>query len=904
MNEEPRVIPAQLDFLAIYNPTLSNSDDTFKDQIVYYFSRRSRRQARHGEQKHNTEQAEDEYNKRLRQIGLAQGMVSFAKNFSDSNVDTIETDKSRVVLHELEQDWWILASIDLTRLPSAKTPSQENNHTAGTEYSAREVSPATLLVAQLVEANSLFLLHHATKLSELFGRVGRDVFCGLLERYWNTFVRNWDVLLHGNPATSIYNAIKLSGGGELGIGVGEEEWGSGEREVLEDFIDRTEGLRDLVVGRYGLPPETERSATADKTDATTWLGTGNDPVAADGVVFSGKGLISKQSLRTVSQWMEAIFKHGNDAYGIGENPSSRPRQRRKRQKLERSPSGESVSSNQETHPRLISPKGRASNLRKKAIENHASPPGIPAPLVGQVERSLNQALAKADADKTSSKEKSQKQPSASNTTREDSSLFGTESMMKYMKLGYGTSWTLNPKGFDKSSSDGQSTTTNPASSNTGPDESNLQQVDPTPEVSEDEKPFRQRLEQSIGKFLIGLSGDLEQTELEEDNENGPDVSNVQRSDQRLFLRTLTIEMARPRQQKRNTTIRTSSYDSQKSNRSTGSMKSTKTTKAPPTSASASVDGRQPHVIYEKVQVAVYVHQPFIFIFLFELHTPSLTMPSFYRSIHNQLGPLQKPLLRSTDPSRVAERIAEAMDEKNKKGATSTLPEAGNAIYDLVYDPIKLTIRTSIPNIPVPGSLAAEGLTSSSSSYLSVSGAWYTLGIPIGSSNDNATSTNSDKLVKSSWSRTEALNAHTQVLNTYLATRSGKEIEHTVKTARGWWVLWMKVLPSQSEINKQKNVAGAHDNGRPASPSPASLTARRGSQHKEAFLVRKAADFNPRAVTQSRAMSTGPGKWLLREQKRDVSGATTVGGAASAKGVSDGVGVDARRWVEGLLMLTQ
>lgn len=79
MNEEPRVIPAQLDFLAIYNPTLSNSDDTFKDQIVYYFSRRSRRQARHGEQKHNTEQAEDEYNKRLRQIGLAQGMVSFAK---------------------------------------------------------------------------------------------------------------------------------------------------------------------------------------------------------------------------------------------------------------------------------------------------------------------------------------------------------------------------------------------------------------------------------------------------------------------------------------------------------------------------------------------------------------------------------------------------------------------------------------------------------------------------------------------------------------------------------------------------------------------------------------------------------------------------------------------------------
>ena len=46
----------------------------------------------------------------------------------------------------------------------------------------------------------------------------------------------------------------------------------------------------------------------------------------------------------------------------------------------------------------------------------------------------------------------------------------------------------------------------------------LEELDPTPDVSdteEDEKSFVQRLEQSIGRFLVGLTGDLENTEFEE-----------------------------------------------------------------------------------------------------------------------------------------------------------------------------------------------------------------------------------------------------------------------------------------------------------------------------------------------------------------------------------------------------
>lgn len=73
------VIPACLSFLAIYSPSLGHSDETFRDQIVYYHSREG------GTEKHrskNDEEEEKRYreeiNEKLRQIGLAQGMVQFA----------------------------------------------------------------------------------------------------------------------------------------------------------------------------------------------------------------------------------------------------------------------------------------------------------------------------------------------------------------------------------------------------------------------------------------------------------------------------------------------------------------------------------------------------------------------------------------------------------------------------------------------------------------------------------------------------------------------------------------------------------------------------------------------------------------------------------------------------------
>ena len=73
------VTPAKLAFLTIYNPALGQSDETLDEQILYYYSAKHR-QLRKDSGSRSTELENEEKNKRLRQIGLAQGMVEFAKS--------------------------------------------------------------------------------------------------------------------------------------------------------------------------------------------------------------------------------------------------------------------------------------------------------------------------------------------------------------------------------------------------------------------------------------------------------------------------------------------------------------------------------------------------------------------------------------------------------------------------------------------------------------------------------------------------------------------------------------------------------------------------------------------------------------------------------------------------------
>ena len=129
----PKVVPAQLSFLAIYNPSLSSSDEDVHKQIVFYHSKASKTkpkaQGKRAKSQNDTQAHNQEKDEQLLQVGLAQGMVGFAKSvlhllpeahvteyltlrrsFSNGEpVESIDTDKCRIVLTELEDSFWILA---------------------------------------------------------------------------------------------------------------------------------------------------------------------------------------------------------------------------------------------------------------------------------------------------------------------------------------------------------------------------------------------------------------------------------------------------------------------------------------------------------------------------------------------------------------------------------------------------------------------------------------------------------------------------------------------------------------------------------------------------------------------------------------------------------------------------
>lgn len=388
------------------------------------------------------------------------------------------------------------------------------------------------MIQQLRRAHSTFLLHHDFTLDGLYQRVGRPTFCLLLERFWTKFAWSWDVLLSGNPSVDIYNGIKLSVGGELGIGVGEEEWGSGERAVLEDFVGRTDGLVDLVVSRFGDPPATlENTETPKKPEGITsegkgkprWLGSERCPRPYDGVIFSGMGAISRTSLAQVSQWMEWIYRYGDEAYGVGDDPTSmRRRKNRKRRTRPHTEENAALpSTNSLEHP----------------TQGQPFSPGIPKPLVKATGRPPPNT-----GDQSSAQISGESSP-ARNAQGSDWTGLGTDTFMKLLTLGYGSSWSLPSR-----------------ASSTQPSDSPLKQEDSSNNVEQNYSPdARQTHEENSsrnhddtkskiqppGRFLIGLRDGL-QSISEQSPENRTSVGcSDEPQNSGILHRTVHIQLASP-----------------------------------------------------------------------------------------------------------------------------------------------------------------------------------------------------------------------------------------------------------------------------------------------------------------------------------------------------------------------
>lgn len=401
-------------------------------------------------------------------------------------------------------------------------------------------SPA-LLKQQLLRANKVFLLHHSTSISDLYVKSNRRKFCSLLSGFWTPFAFKWDVLLHGNPASDVYGGIKLAAGGELGIGVGEEQWGSGEREVLEDMIRDTDGLVDLTICRYGQAAAVESSFPQDDPHAHSssestpvWLGTTENPQAGDGLVFSGLGCIAKNSLLSLTAWTDSIYEQGEKAYGI----QSRPRVSRRRRRAglpadhhTGSQRGGSIATDTETEYESDNGKtdGEISPFSAGAIVKDKT---TLAKAKGVAEKSLENATALAEKSATDERK----------VTAENDPA--PSAWMSYLTLGYGTAWGAKRGAVSHSSSAQPTRTGSPSVSpsevpactdRTAANEhsssmTDLRQVDPDP------------IKPSSGaRFLIGLQGDLDSTKVEE-HSNSAETGG--KGNARLSLRTVHVELVK------------------------------------------------------------------------------------------------------------------------------------------------------------------------------------------------------------------------------------------------------------------------------------------------------------------------------------------------------------------------
>ncbi|KAJ4994271.1 hypothetical protein SVAN01_00100 [Stagonosporopsis vannaccii] len=856
----PRVVPAQLSFLAIYSPALGDSDETFHRQIVYYYAKAG----------------SDDANEQLRQVGLAQGMVGFARSFSSSAaaVDSIETDRSRIVLHELEQGWWILASIDLTQLPAAAAAAAaaKDAPAAPVEYSSREVSPPALLVQQLVRAHAVFTLHHGWPLEQLLAKHGRPKFCSILATYWARFCAAWDVLLHGSPAVDMFNGLKLAAGGELGMGVGEEDWGSSERDVLEDFARRTDGLVDVVVSRFGesSPLQARKGGgpsqpgPRDHAPAEPWIGSGGNVAATDGVVFSGVGGLSRASLRDVSHWTETIYHYGDHAYGIRDNPTSDRRRRRRRQPNQASRQADAAPAKTTSD---AAPATTTSNAApaKPTSDDHAQPndsaaaetPRIPPPIVKAVESSLDRASKAVDHAEGRS-EPAPRHESAHMLA----SLGDTDTWVKYMTLGYGTAWGGKKPATPEPA---PATLAEPTRREQSPEA--MRYVEPAPDVDLVEEKRRAQVQaENDGYFLVGLKGDMVEADMDDENDQGT-------WNARIPLRTVYVEQV-------NKPSPTSESDS---------------TNSDGASSPGLGSAEKPKLEKQRLRPVVYVHRPFIYTFLFTHRTPSLTLASFYRSLHAFFAPLHRSLDRNTMPSRVAQRLLAAQNPQTTTSSTLAQGPNTSLIYDLVWDPRTLTVHSSLPNIPDPGTLIAEGLSSKTAEG-------------------------------GGWSRLDALNVHAHILATLASTRqgrSGTEIERSCKTARGWWVVWLRVPPSSpsaspNPVSHPANDPSPHETGESSDSNnhkPRSASASieyTTSDLREAFLVRRARDApvpHPKsAASATRGLASG--MWSSMGMGGGMGGQSQsqrMGGKAAGwgpKGLAEGIGIDARRYVDELLSLNR
>lgn len=294
------VIPPKLSYLTLYAPLLSkdDTDSGQMQQILCYVT---------------TPPRDVSFHTQLRQIGLLQGMSSFARDFSEDDLHVIDTEKTRLVMHCVEEKFWIAACIELTRLVDADNESDSDSENlrarnlAGlnTEYSTAHLAPASVLVSDLKNAYRYFKLHHGS-FSLLIARHSPEMLRDIFTTWWSNFSENWSVSLSETGFLKTLDAFKLSSRAiSYSTSLNIKNVNLITEKLSEFFQLNSSKLVDMVV--YN-PLEKNPSTESARRIAEE-----------HGVIFHGFSILSQESLVALYHWLEQSDFKGLHSFNLMED---------------------------------------------------------------------------------------------------------------------------------------------------------------------------------------------------------------------------------------------------------------------------------------------------------------------------------------------------------------------------------------------------------------------------------------------------------------------------------------------------------------------------------------------------------------------------------------------------------
>ncbi|KAG0370787.1 hypothetical protein BC939DRAFT_448659 [Gamsiella multidivaricata] len=140
----PSTTPATLGYFCIYNPDFGPTDETQHEQLLYYVARKT-----------------VSMDVKMRNIGLSQGLVNFARIFSPTApCENVHSQKNRLAFYEAEPGYWLQLCIELGTIKRSVKGSDGKNRII-TEYLEHEVHD-TVVTALLKQAYAMYKIANGT----------------------------------------------------------------------------------------------------------------------------------------------------------------------------------------------------------------------------------------------------------------------------------------------------------------------------------------------------------------------------------------------------------------------------------------------------------------------------------------------------------------------------------------------------------------------------------------------------------------------------------------------------------------------------------------------------------------------------------------------------------------------